>query len=68
MKALVPGCGKGYDVLLLSAFGYDATGLEISSKALEEARKVRFEKRSNFLWLVGIGISGITRHTYSSNH
>ncbi|PVH76223.1 S-adenosyl-L-methionine-dependent methyltransferase [Cadophora sp. DSE1049] len=42
-KALVPGCGKGYDVLLLSAFGYDAYGLEISSKALEEARKVEAE-------------------------
>jgi methyl halide transferase len=39
-KALVPGCGKGYDVLLLSSFGYDAYGLEISSNALEEARKV----------------------------
>jgi methyl halide transferase len=38
-KALVPGCGKGYDVLLLSAFGYDAHGLEISSNALEAARK-----------------------------
>lgn len=38
-KALVPGCGKGYDVLLLSAFGYDAYGLEISPKALETARE-----------------------------
>ena len=38
-KALVPGCGKGYDVLLLSAFGYDAYGLEISSSALEAARE-----------------------------
>lgn len=38
-KALVPGCGKGYDVLLLAAFGYDAYGLEISSTALEAARK-----------------------------
>ncbi|CAL3967215.1 unnamed protein product [Diplocarpon coronariae] len=37
-KALVPGCGRGYDVLLLSAFGYDAYGLEFSAKALEEAR------------------------------
>lgn len=38
-KALVPGCGKGYDVLLLSACGYDAYGLEISSGALEAAKK-----------------------------
>jgi hypothetical protein len=42
-KALIPGCGKGYDVLLLSAFGYDAYGLEISSNALQEARKVEKE-------------------------
>jgi hypothetical protein len=42
-KALVPGCGRGFDVLLLSAFGYDAYGLEISSNALMEARKVEKE-------------------------
>lgn len=42
-KALVPGCGRGYDVLLLSAFGYDAYGLEVSGKALEGARKVEKE-------------------------
>ncbi|KAL2073648.1 hypothetical protein VTL71DRAFT_10974 [Oculimacula yallundae] len=65
-KALVPGCGKGYDVLLLSAFGYDAYGLEISSKALEEARKVEREmggkgdyvtrervERGDVKWVVG---------------
>ncbi|KAF4636924.1 hypothetical protein G7Y89_g1150 [Cudoniella acicularis] len=38
-KALVPGCGKGYDVLLLSAHGYDAYGLDVSKNALEAARK-----------------------------
>lgn len=42
-KALVPGCGKGYDVLLLSAFGYDAYGLEISPKALESAKQTEKE-------------------------
>ena len=36
-KALVPGCGKGYDVFLLSAYGYDATGVEISERAVQEA-------------------------------
>lgn len=45
-KALVPGCGKGYDVLLLSAFGYDAYGLELSGKALEEARKTEEEAQA----------------------
>lgn len=34
-KALVPGCGRGYDVLLLASFGYDAYGLEVSQKAVE---------------------------------
>lgn len=38
-KALVPGCGKGYDVLLLAAFGYDAYGLEYSSVAVEACKK-----------------------------
>ena len=39
-KALVPGCGKGYDVLLLSSYGFDAYGLDASPKAIEEAEKV----------------------------
>jgi len=36
-KVLVPGCGKGYDVALLSAYGYDAYGLEVSSHAAKAA-------------------------------
>jgi hypothetical protein len=40
-RALVPGCGRGYEVLLFSAFGYDAYGLEISESALVEARKTQ---------------------------
>lgn len=38
-KALVPGCGRGYDVLLLASFGYDAYGLEVSESAVKMARK-----------------------------
>lgn len=34
-KAFVPGCGRGYDVLLLASFGYDAYGLEVSDKVVE---------------------------------
>lgn len=34
-KAFVPGCGRGYDVLLLASFGYDAYGLEVSEKAVQ---------------------------------
>ena len=36
-RALVPGCGKGYDVLLLASFGYDAFGLEVSETAVKRA-------------------------------
>lgn len=34
-KALVPGCGRGYDVIELASFGYDAYGLEVSDNAVE---------------------------------
>ncbi|KAL1597662.1 hypothetical protein SLS59_007360 [Nothophoma quercina] len=36
-KVLVPGCGKGYDVALFSAYGYDAYGLEVSAHAAKAA-------------------------------
>ncbi|KAL2017961.1 hypothetical protein VTK56DRAFT_1493 [Thermocarpiscus australiensis] len=38
-RALVPGCGKGYDVVMLALHGYDAYGLEVSEKAVQTARK-----------------------------
>ncbi|KKZ66253.1 hypothetical protein EMCG_08024 [[Emmonsia] crescens] len=38
-KALVPGCGRGFDVFLLAEFGYDAYGLEYSDTALEICRQ-----------------------------
>lgn len=34
-RAFVPGCGRGYDVLLLGSFGYDAYGLEVSETAVK---------------------------------
>jgi SAM-dependent methyltransferase len=34
----VPGCGRGYDVLLLARLGYDAYGLDVSAKAIAEAQ------------------------------
>lgn len=42
--ALVPGCGRGYDVLLLAGHGYEAYGLEISDKAVQNCHE---EKRTN---------------------
>lgn len=38
-RALVPGCGRGYDVLLLASFGYDAYGLEVSQTAVERCKE-----------------------------
>lgn len=38
-RALVPGCGKGYDVHLLASAGYEAWGLEISPAAVEAAKQ-----------------------------
>ena len=38
-KALVPGCGKGYDVLIFAAFGYDAIGVEVSPNAVQACEK-----------------------------
>lgn len=35
-QALVPGCGRGYDVLLLASLGYNAYGLEISDAAINK--------------------------------
>lgn len=35
-RALVPGCGKGYDVLLLASFGYDAYGLDVSETVIRK--------------------------------
>lgn len=38
-KALVPGCGRGVDVLLLASFGYDSYGLECSDGAVEACKQ-----------------------------
>lgn len=38
-RALVPGCGKGYDVALFAAHGYDAVGLEVSQSAVGVAQE-----------------------------
>jgi SAM-dependent methyltransferase len=38
-RVLVPGCGKGYDVALFAAAGYDAYGLEVSEKAAQVAKE-----------------------------
>lgn len=49
-KALVAGCGKGYDVLLLRAMGYDAYGLDISETGLRGAKDIEKEKDGKGLY------------------
>ena len=43
-RALVPGCGRGYDVSLLASFGYDAFGLEVSETAVQRCHE---EQKAN---------------------
>jgi SAM-dependent methyltransferase len=38
-RALVPGCGKGYDVALFAAHGYDGYGIEVSDNAVRVAKE-----------------------------
>jgi hypothetical protein len=47
-KALVPGCGRGVDVLLLASFGYDAYGLECSATAVDACKKEEKENHSRY--------------------
>lgn len=45
-KALVPGCGRGYDVISLASLGYDTFGLDGSENAILAARKLEAEEIS----------------------
>jgi SAM-dependent methyltransferase len=47
-KALVPGCGTGYDVLLLASFGFDTYGLDYSEAAVETAEKEAAKSKDNY--------------------
>ncbi|KAG5924851.1 hypothetical protein E4U42_004535 [Claviceps africana] len=38
LRALIPGCGRGYDVAMLALHGFDVCGLEVSSKGAQIAR------------------------------
>lgn len=39
-RALVPGCGSGYDVFLLASLGYDTYGLDAAPTAVDAAGKI----------------------------
>lgn len=57
LKALVPGCGRGHDVLLLSAFGYDVTGLDVSEAGLREAAENEKKSAGDEIFAVKEGVS-----------
>jgi SAM-dependent methyltransferase len=40
-RALVPGCGSGYDVFALARTGYDATGLDVAPTASARFESLR---------------------------
>lgn len=46
-RALVPGCGRGYDVLSLASLGFDTYGVDGSESAIEAAEKLREESGSS---------------------
>ncbi|KAF7591732.1 hypothetical protein BBP40_001176 [Aspergillus hancockii] len=46
-KALVPGCGKGYDVIMLALHGFDVYGLEISASGVSVAKEYAATELSN---------------------
>ncbi|KAK5942486.1 hypothetical protein PMZ80_005051 [Knufia obscura] len=51
-RALVPGCGRGVDVMLLQAYGYDVVGLEYSSKAVEACEVYAKETENEALYRI----------------
>lgn len=56
-RALVPGCGRGHDVLLLSAFGYDVTGLDVSETGLREAAENEKKSSGEEMYAVRKGVA-----------
>jgi SAM-dependent methyltransferase len=47
LTALVPGCGRGHDALLLAAHGYDVWGLDSSEAGVDLARKNQEASRNS---------------------
>ncbi|KAI9774108.1 MAG: hypothetical protein M1840_005201 [Geoglossum simile] len=47
-RALVAGCGRGYDVLLLASYGFDVYGLDISESAIKACEKFAEENKDMY--------------------
>jgi SAM-dependent methyltransferase len=46
-RALVPGCGSGYDVFLLAQSGFSAVGVDIAPSARDRFEKLRLAQALN---------------------
>jgi SAM-dependent methyltransferase len=47
---LVPGCGRGHEAALLALLGFEVIGLDFSSEAIREARRLHGE-HAHLRWL-----------------
>ena len=61
-KALVPGCGRGYDAIAFAAFGYDAVGMDLSETALKEAREVAAERSDEVAGTLELSLGNFFEH------
>lgn len=43
-RALIPGCDRGYDILLFASHGYNAYGLDVSQTAVDACRELDKEQ------------------------
>ncbi|KAL5629534.1 hypothetical protein BROUX41_001140 [Berkeleyomyces rouxiae] len=49
-RALVPGCGRGYDVRLLASWGFDAVGLDASTTAIVAAEQATADAEASGIY------------------
>ena len=50
-RVLVPGCGRGHEAALLAGLGYAVVGLDFSSEAIKEARRLHGIDSPQLRWV-----------------
>lgn len=50
-RVLVPGCGRGHEAALLATLGFEVVGLDFSSEAIKEARRLHGSDCPHLRWL-----------------
>jgi methyl halide transferase len=50
-RVLVPGCGRGHEAALLAELGYDVVGLDFSTEAIKEARRLHGADHPRLRWV-----------------